>query len=150
MEVVGREFPQILLIHANQLNADLMPDLLAMFRRRGYTFVSLEQALADPAYRLEDGYAGRNGFSWIHRWSRTKGMKPKGEPDPPVVGQRVVAALAGLQQSSVTTPVASGRQQPVLFSAARRRGERVSTCDSVCVTAWRIVSTSGSRVSASR
>ena len=83
VEVVGREFPQILLIHANELNADLMPDLLAMFRRRGYTFVSLEQALADPAYRLEDGYAGRNGFSWIHRWSRTKGLKPKGEPDPP-------------------------------------------------------------------
>ena len=40
IEVVGREFPQILLLHANELNADLMPDLLAMFRRRGYTFVS--------------------------------------------------------------------------------------------------------------
>jgi peptidoglycan-N-acetylglucosamine deacetylase len=83
VEVVGREFPQVLLIHANELNADLMPDLLAMFRRRGYTFVSLEQALADPVYRSEDGYAGRNGFSWIHRWSRTKGMKPRGEPAPP-------------------------------------------------------------------
>jgi len=82
-EVVGREFPQILLIHANQLNADLMPDLLAMFRQRGYTFVSLDQALADDAYKLEDGYTGRNGFSWIHRWSRTKGMKPRGEPEPP-------------------------------------------------------------------
>ena len=52
VEVVGREFPQILLLHANQLNADLMPDLLAMFRRRGYTFVSLDRALADEAYRL--------------------------------------------------------------------------------------------------
>lgn len=25
----------------------------------------------------------RNGFSWIHRWSRTKGLAPMGEPDPP-------------------------------------------------------------------
>jgi peptidoglycan/xylan/chitin deacetylase (PgdA/CDA1 family) len=83
IEVVGREFPQVLLIHANQLNADLMPDLLAMFRRRGYTFVTLERALEDEAYRLPDDYAGRGGFSWIHRWSRTKGMPPKGEPDPP-------------------------------------------------------------------
>jgi glyoxylase-like metal-dependent hydrolase (beta-lactamase superfamily II)/peptidoglycan/xylan/chitin deacetylase (PgdA/CDA1 family) len=83
VEVVGREFPQILLIHANQLNADLMPDLLGMFKRRGYTFVTLDQALADPAYRQEDGYVGRNGFSWIHRWSRTKGMTPRGEPEPP-------------------------------------------------------------------
>jgi peptidoglycan/xylan/chitin deacetylase (PgdA/CDA1 family) len=83
IEVVGREFPQVMLLHANQLNADLMPDLLAMFRRRGYTFVTLERALADPAYRLPDEYAGRGGFSWIHRWSKTKGMTPKGEPDPP-------------------------------------------------------------------
>jgi hypothetical protein len=61
-----------------------MPDLLAMFRRRGYTFVSLEHALAAAAYRLADEYAGRTGFSWIHRWSVTIGMTPKGEPDPPV------------------------------------------------------------------
>jgi peptidoglycan/xylan/chitin deacetylase (PgdA/CDA1 family) len=83
IDVVGREFPQVLLLHANQLNADLMPDLLAMFRRRGYTFVTLERALEDEAYRLPDDYAGRGGFSWIHRWARTKGMPPKGEPDPP-------------------------------------------------------------------
>ena len=83
IELVGREFPQVLLLHANELNADLMPDLLAMFRRRGYTFVALDRAIADDAYRLPDEYVGPNGFSWIHRWSRTKGMPPKGEPDPP-------------------------------------------------------------------
>jgi hypothetical protein len=59
-----------------------MPELIAMFRRRGYTFVSLDQALADEAYSLPDEYVGRGGFSWIHRWSKTKGMSPKGEPEP--------------------------------------------------------------------
>lgn len=83
VEVLGREIPQILLIHASQLNADLMPELLRMLRRRGYTFVSLREALTDEAYRLPDEYAGRGGFSWIHRWSLTKGMAAKGEPDPP-------------------------------------------------------------------
>ena len=83
VEVAGREFPQVLLIHANALNADLMPDLLDMFRRRGYDFVTLETALADAAYRLPEEYVGRSGFSWIHRWSMTKGMRNKGEPDPP-------------------------------------------------------------------
>jgi hypothetical protein len=80
---VGREFPQTLLIHASQLNADTMPELLAMMRRRGYQFVSLETALRDEAYRLPDEYYGTGGFSWIHRWSKTKGMAPKGEPDEP-------------------------------------------------------------------
>ena len=82
VEVVGREIPQILLLHANQLNADQMPDLLAMFRRRGYDFVTLDDALADAAYDLPEDYVGRNGFSWIHRWSRTQGLPPKGEPEP--------------------------------------------------------------------
>ena len=45
LEVLGHEPPQILLMHASQLNADLMPELLAMFRRRGYHFVTLSQAL---------------------------------------------------------------------------------------------------------
>ena len=83
VEVAGREFPQVLLIHDNALNADLMPDLLDMFRRRGYDFVTLETALADAAYRLPEEYVGRGGFSWIHRWSMTKGMRNRGEPDPP-------------------------------------------------------------------
>ena len=90
-EVVGRDIPQILLIHASQLNADLMPDLLTMFRRRGYRFISLDQALADDAYRLPEDYVGTGGFSWIHRWAKTKGLPPKGEPEPP---QWVAAALA--------------------------------------------------------
>ena len=71
------------LIHDNQLNADVMPELLDMFRRRGYRFVSFDEALADEAYRLPDEYLGRGGFSWIHRRSKTKGMLAKGEPDPP-------------------------------------------------------------------
>jgi peptidoglycan/xylan/chitin deacetylase (PgdA/CDA1 family) len=81
VEVVGREIPQILLLHANQLNADFMPELLAMFRRRGYDFVALDDALADAAYDLPEGYVGRGGFSWIHRWSMTNGL-PQGEPEP--------------------------------------------------------------------
>jgi peptidoglycan/xylan/chitin deacetylase (PgdA/CDA1 family) len=83
VEVVGREFPQVMLLHANRLNADMMPELLAMFRRRGYRFISLEEALRDEAYRMPNTYAGPGGFSWIHRWSMTKGMKSKGEPDEP-------------------------------------------------------------------
>jgi peptidoglycan/xylan/chitin deacetylase (PgdA/CDA1 family) len=94
IEVVGREFPQILLIHASQMNADLTPDLLAMFRRRGYTFVSLDHALADPTYRLTDGYVGRGGFSWIHRWAKAKGITPAPEPEPPVWVKDAIAAAS--------------------------------------------------------
>jgi peptidoglycan/xylan/chitin deacetylase (PgdA/CDA1 family) len=76
-EVTGHDIPQILLIHASQLNADQMPQILAMFRARGYSFITLEEALRDPAYDLTDTYAGRGGFSWIHHWAITQKLKFK-------------------------------------------------------------------------
>ena len=84
-EVTGSDIPQILLLHANQLNADSLPALLKMLRARGYEFISLQQALRHPAYQLEDGYTGPGGFSWIHRWAKAKGIAGtgKGEPEPP-------------------------------------------------------------------
>jgi len=83
-EVTGHDIPQILLIHASQLNADQMPQILAMFRARGYSFIKLEEALRDPAYDLTDTYAGRGGFSWIHHWAITQKMKFKSyEPNEP-------------------------------------------------------------------
>jgi peptidoglycan/xylan/chitin deacetylase (PgdA/CDA1 family) len=83
VDVVGREIPQILLIHDSQMNADLMPELLAMFRRRGYTFISLDQALQDPAFRLPERSVSDKGISWIHRWGQTKGIPIQYEPDAP-------------------------------------------------------------------
>jgi peptidoglycan/xylan/chitin deacetylase (PgdA/CDA1 family) len=79
--VTGHDVKQILLIHASQLNADAMPQLLQMMRRRGYEFVSLWEALTDDAYQLPDTYAGPKGISWIHRWAMEKGMKVQWEPE---------------------------------------------------------------------
>jgi peptidoglycan-N-acetylglucosamine deacetylase len=75
VEVTGHEIPQILLIHANQLNADQMPEILEMFRSRGYRFITLSEALKDPAYALPDDYTGTGGFTWIHRWAMAKHLK---------------------------------------------------------------------------
>ncbi len=81
--VLGHEFPQVLLLHASELNSRQMPDILTMFRRRGYRFLSLAETLRDPAYSLPENYTGTGGFSWIHRWSMAKGMPNQGEPDEP-------------------------------------------------------------------
>ena len=83
VEVTGHEIRQVMILHANELNAQTMPEIIAMFRRRGYTFITLDRALQDDAYKLPDNYFGKGGFSWIHRWSMTKGMKGRAEPDPP-------------------------------------------------------------------
>jgi len=82
VEVIGRPIPQILLLHMNALNADKLDDLLRMFERRGYRFITIDEALHDPAYALPDGYVGAKGLSWIHRWGVAKGMPVLLEPNP--------------------------------------------------------------------
>lgn len=82
----GREIPQILLLHAIALNADSMGELLRRLRRRGYEFVGLDDVIGDPAYAHADGYRGRAGISWMHRWAMAE-HQPKlfydGEPAVP-------------------------------------------------------------------
>ncbi len=83
----GREIPQVLLSHANALNARAMPLLLARLEKRGYSFVTLGQALADPAWKSPDGYFGPWGPSWLHRFAAARGEDVKAlfraEPEAP-------------------------------------------------------------------
>ena len=78
--LLGREPAQILLLHANELNAEYMDEVAAMMRRRGYRFATLEAALRDPAYAQPDRYAGRSGMSWLQRWAITRGVPLGSEP----------------------------------------------------------------------
>jgi peptidoglycan-N-acetylglucosamine deacetylase len=80
----ARQINQVMLIHANQLNADTLDATLTRLEQRGYGFISLATALSDPAYASPDGYAGPYGSSWIRRWAEGLGRKisPLGQPDP--------------------------------------------------------------------
>ena len=60
------------MIHSNALNADYLEQLLNRYQRRGYQFISLTEALKDDAYQTKDGYIGRRGLSWLHRWALTQ------------------------------------------------------------------------------
>lgn len=83
--ILGREPAQTLLLHANALNAATLEDLVARLRKRGYAFVSLEEALKDAAYGSKDEYVGPAGMTWLHRWALTAGKKGifAGEPAVP-------------------------------------------------------------------
>ncbi|MDX1645411.1 MAG: polysaccharide deacetylase family protein, partial [Thermoanaerobaculia bacterium] len=93
----GREIPQVLLLHANDLNADHLPELIDRLRQRGYRFVDLSTALEDPAYDSPDEYVGQGGITWLHRWALTRDVDRAafaGEPRTP----EWVEELAGLRE----------------------------------------------------
>lgn len=95
----GTEPPQVLLLHANSLNQAWYPAIHALYLGRGYRFVTLDEAMADPIYQRPDSWVRANGVSWLHRWAVTEGRPITPEPDTP---QWVVDVAEG--RPSATAP----------------------------------------------
>jgi peptidoglycan-N-acetylglucosamine deacetylase len=92
MQIMGYEPKQIILLHGNQLEADHIGDLADVFRKRGYRFITLEDALSDQAYNLPDTYVGAEGTGWLIHWAVSQGKPPHGAPQfPPSITQRAQA-----------------------------------------------------------
>lgn len=96
LALFGRNIRHVLLLHANELNADWFDELAASMKARGYRFITLERALEDAAYRSEDTWTGAGGISWLHRWAFAAGKKGEffaGEP----ATEKWVLDLAGVE-----------------------------------------------------
>jgi peptidoglycan/xylan/chitin deacetylase (PgdA/CDA1 family) len=84
-QIFGREITQTLLLHVNDINADCLDELLQRLRARGYEFITLDEAMADPAYQTKDTQVSQNGPTWLWRWMRSLGLNLsfKDDPEPP-------------------------------------------------------------------
>ena len=81
-QVFGREITQTLLLHSNDINADCLDEMLRRLAARGYRFVTLDEAMSDPAYQTKDTSVSKAGPSWLWRWMKSKGMSISFEDDP--------------------------------------------------------------------
>ena len=84
-QIFGREVTQTLLIHANDITADCLNEMLRRFKTRGYRFVTLDEAMADPAYATKDTLVSSYGPTWLWRWMKSMGQDVSfdGDPEPP-------------------------------------------------------------------
>ena len=87
-ELFGRQIKHILLLHANELNADNFGRLVKLFTERGYRFITLKEALIDPVYQAPDKYKATS--DWLNHWSFSKG-KQFTAPAPPEFIQKAYA-----------------------------------------------------------
>ena len=102
-DLFGYEPPQVLLLHGNWLEAEHIGEVLDLLRKRGYRFVSLEDALSDGAYSSPDEYVGE-GTGWIDHWAITRG-RPL--PNSPQVPQWVLETSNKLRQQLGMPPTPS-------------------------------------------
>jgi peptidoglycan/xylan/chitin deacetylase (PgdA/CDA1 family) len=79
-ELFGRPVRHVLLLHANELNADNFDALIKLMTDRGYRFITLEEALTDAVYRQPDKY--HDNSDWLGGWAFAKGKKFD-SPAPP-------------------------------------------------------------------
>jgi len=68
----NRQINQVMLLHDSPLNADYFEDIVKLIQKRGYEFISLEEALKDEVYSLPDNSVGESD-TWLTRWAYTKG-----------------------------------------------------------------------------
>ncbi|HXK59212.1 MAG TPA: polysaccharide deacetylase family protein [Acidobacteriota bacterium] len=72
--VFGRQITQILQLRAGIATGHFLEDLISMLRQRGYQFVSLPEALEDPAFQTEETYVGPLGLSFLDRVAATRSL----------------------------------------------------------------------------
>jgi len=82
----GRQIKHILLLHANELNADNFEALIKIFREKGYQFITVEEALQDAVYRFPDKYTPTS--DWLSHWAFSEGKKFD-SPAPPEYIQQI-------------------------------------------------------------
>ncbi len=97
-ELFGRPVKHIMLLHANELNADNFDALVKVFTDKGYRFISLEEALTDPIYQYPDKYLPTS--DWLGLWSFSKDKKF----DSPVVPEYIRKAWEEDQKPKPASP----------------------------------------------
>lgn len=84
-QVLGYEPPQVMLLHDNKLNADVLDSVLSLFQTAHYRFITLASAQSDAAYRTPDTLVVKDGWMWEYRWARIRHVAVNGalDPEPP-------------------------------------------------------------------
>lgn len=80
-EMFGRDVAQTMVLTPSRLVTDSADELFGMIEKRGYRFVSMEEALSDEAYKTGENFYGKSGISWFERWQMAKGKKLLDEPE---------------------------------------------------------------------
>jgi hypothetical protein len=76
----GRDIAQTMVLTPSRLVTDTADDFFAMAKKRGYSFVSVDEAQSDPAYKSKEGYIGDAGISWFERWALARDTGLREEP----------------------------------------------------------------------
>jgi beta-lactamase regulating signal transducer with metallopeptidase domain len=88
-EVFGRDVSQTMVLTPSRLVADSADELFGMIGKRGYQFVSMDEAQRDEAYKTPENFIGKAGISWFERWQLARNKKLLEEPEVSELVQKI-------------------------------------------------------------
>jgi beta-lactamase regulating signal transducer with metallopeptidase domain len=100
-EMFGRDIAQTMVLTPSRLVADTADDLFGMIQKRGYQFVSMSDAQADPAYQTAENFFGHSGISWFERWRMKQGQPLFDEPKVDAEVQKIWDSKKPVQKKDV-------------------------------------------------
>ena len=76
----GHDINHVLLLHLGAFSSTILPDALDLMEKKGFSFVTLEEAESDPAYAGDPDVGSKYGGTLLELWVEAKKIK-----FPPVV-----------------------------------------------------------------
>ena len=80
--VYGRDVKYVLLMHVGAFDARMLPELLALYRGKGVSFISLQDAMSDPSYRDDPDIGDATGGAFLELMLEKKNLKFPGTSKP--------------------------------------------------------------------
>jgi len=94
-QAVGRSVKHTLILHTNAINAAFLPDVIRMFRARGWKVVDAARAFRDPIFDVEPGGLPA-GESLIWSLAKAKGVPDLRYPGEDAAYEKPILDAAGL------------------------------------------------------
>jgi peptidoglycan/xylan/chitin deacetylase (PgdA/CDA1 family) len=78
----GRDVKYVLLLHVGAFDARMLPELLALYRAKGVRFITLPDAMSDPAYRDDPDIGEAGGGTFLELMMQKEKIKfpPNSKP----------------------------------------------------------------------
>jgi peptidoglycan/xylan/chitin deacetylase (PgdA/CDA1 family) len=70
--IYGRDVKYVLLMHVGAFDARMLPELLSLYRGKGVRFISLAEAISDPAYRDDPDFGDATGGAHLELMMRSR------------------------------------------------------------------------------
>ena len=73
--VYGHEINHVLLLHLGAFSSTILPDAFDLMQKKGFTFVTLQEAESDPVYEGDPDVGSPHGGTLLELWMEAKKIK---------------------------------------------------------------------------